>query len=248
MIKAIVVDDEKTSRDTMQLLLKLYCPDVEVVHYADGCKSGIEAIDKYKPDLVFLDVQMPDGSGFKVLEHFSTPEFKVVFTTAYDQYAIKAIKHSAIDYLLKPIDPNELVESVKRFNKTPLSENQVQSFIENLKNIDEEADTSLVLHTSEGMHIVKLNQIIRCQSDNYYTKFFLTNEKVYMVSKTLKENEELLNYDTFVRVHKSHLINIKHIQSYMRNNLSYLLMSDNSRIPVSRRKREIVLKLINNLP
>ena len=248
MIKAVIVEDEKKSRETLRGLLRLYCPDITLVEEADGVASGLEAIRKHKPDVVFLDIQMPDGTGFKMLELLGNVDFEVIFTTAYDQFAIKAIKYSALDYLLKPIFPDDLVQAVKKLEQrkgTKRKEN-IDALLHNIRK-PEEDEPKIVLSTSEKLHVVKVNDIIRCESDNYYTIFYLGSGKKVMVSKTLKENEEMLSDFNFIRPHKSHLVNLQHINSFIKADGGYILMSDGSQVPVSRRKREKIIEIINSL-
>jgi two-component system LytT family response regulator len=249
MIRAIIVEDEKMSRETLTRMLEKYCPQVEIVATAEGYRSGIEMIKKFRPDVVFLDIQMPDGSGFRLLEEIDEVDFEVIFTTAFDQFAIKAIKFSALDYLLKPIIPQELVNAIEKveqkrmeFRKT----RNIEIFLENMKS-KEDNTQKIVLSTSDKIHIIQVDDIIRCESDNYYTQFFFTDGKRLMVSKTLKENEELLSQHNFIRPHKSHLINVKYIKSFLRQEGGYIIMTDGSKIPVSRRKREKIMDILMHL-
>lgn len=249
MIKAIIVDDEQRSRDALNGLIERYCPEVFIIAQANGCQDGIEKAQKFNPDLVFLDIQMTDGSGFNFLEAFEKFNFEVIFTTAHDQYAIKAIRYSALDYLLKPIDPDELKAAVRKFmqkqDKGQIN-NNIKVLLENLKNPSNESK-KIILSTSEGMHIVSTDDIIRCESDDYYTKFFFLNATSILISKTLKQNEAILSDFNFIRPHKSHLINIKYIKSYLKVDGGYILMTDGSKIPVSRRKRESIVEILNHL-
>jgi two-component system LytT family response regulator len=249
MIRAIIVEDEKMSRETLRRMLEKYCPQVEIVAEAEGYRIGIEMIRKFEPDVVFLDIQMPDGSGFRLLEEFKEMEFEVIFTTAFDQFAIKAIKFSALDYLLKPIIPQELVNAVEKVEQKQLENRKsknIEVFLENMKN-KEESTQKIVLSTSDKIHVIQVDEIIRCESDNYYTQFYFTNGKRLIVSKTLKENEELLSQHNFIRPHKSHLINVKYIKSFLRQEGGYIVMTDGSKIPVSRRKREKIMDILMHL-
>lgn len=248
MVRVVIIDDEKASRDTLKGLLGRYCPNVEVIGQGDGVASGIEVIRQTNPDVVFLDVQMPDGSGFRLLEEIGEIKFDVIFTTAYDQYAIKAIKYSALDYLLKPIVPDDLVNAVKKAEqKKNLGQmnDSIRTLLENLHQKNE--PRKIVLSTAEKMHIVEIDDILRCESDDYYTKFFFTDGKTLLISKTLKENEELLGDKYFLRPHKSHLVNIKYIKGFLKNDGGYILMSDGTKVPVSRRKREYVVSTLSHL-
>jgi two-component system LytT family response regulator len=249
MLKAIIVEDEKRSRETLSGLLKLYCKDVDVIAEADGMHAGIAAIKKYGPDVVFLDIQMPDGSGFKLLESLEEIDFSIIFTTAFDQFAIKAIKFSAIDYLLKPIFPDDLVAAVKKAEERQKDRNtskSVEVLLENIKKPESESP-NIVLATSDRINVVKVKDILRCESDNYYTLFCFTDGKTLLVSKTLKENEELLKDYNFIRPHKSHLVNVMYIKSFNKHDGGYIVMTDGSKVPVSRRKREKIVDIINNL-
>jgi two-component system LytT family response regulator len=249
MLTAVIVEDEKRSRESLNGLLNLYCKNVTVVAEADGVKSGIAAIEKNKPDIVFLDIQMPDGSGFKLLESINNLDFGIIFTTAYDQFAIKAIKFSAIDYLLKPIYPDYLVEAVGKAEKKTLSlrsHKNVEVLLENFTKPESEPP-KIVLSTAEKLHVVNVKDIIRCESDNYYTRYFFNDGKKLLISKTLKENEELLSDFNFIRPHKSHLINVLYIKSYDKHEGGFINMTDGSVVPVSRRKKEKILEIIINL-
>lgn len=248
-LTAVIIEDEKKSREALAALLSRYCPDIEVIALADGFVNGLEAIRKYQPEVVFLDIEMPDGSGFKLLEELGEINFEIIFTTAYDQYAIKAIKYSALDYLMKPIIPDELKKSVEKAIQKKIGgeiNKNIRVLLENLRPMGEEP-RKIVLSTAERLHVVEIADIIRCESDNYYTNFFFRDQKTLLVSKTLKEMEELLGSQNFLRPHKSHLVNIKYIKGFLKAEGGYILMNDGSRIPVSRRKKEKVLDIISHL-
>jgi len=249
MIRGIIVEDERHSRETLRGMLDRYCKNVEVIAEADSYRSGLKEIREHNPDVVFLDIQMPDGSGFRMLEELDKIDFEIIFTTAFDQFAIKAIKYSALDYLLKPLDPEELVRALKKV-ETKLSHQKVnqniQVLLDNIKARDADPH-KIILSTSEKIHIIETDQIIRCESDNYYTNFFLADGKKILISKTLKENEQLLSDHNFIRPHKSHLVNVKFIKGFLKYDGGYIEMTDGSRIPVSRRKREKIIEIITNL-
>ncbi|MCD4724334.1 MAG: LytTR family DNA-binding domain-containing protein, partial [Bacteroidales bacterium] len=244
MIRGIIVEDEIRSRDTLLGLLSRYCKNVEIIAEADSYRSGLAAIREQHPDVVFLDIQMPDGSGFKLLEELDEIKFEIIFTTAFDQFAIKAIKYSALDYLLKPIDPEELVSALKKvenkISKIGVNEN-IQVLLDNIKSHDANPH-KIVLSTFEKIHIIETDNILRCESDNYYTNFFLTDGKQILISKTLKENEAMLGEHNFIRPHKSHLVNVKYIKGFLKNDGGYIEMTDGTHIPVSRRKREKIIE------
>ncbi|MCK5080348.1 MAG: response regulator [Bacteroidales bacterium] len=249
MIRGIIVEDERHSRETLRGMLDRYCKNVEIVAETDSYRGGLKEIREHHPDVVFLDIQMPDGSGFRMLEELDEIDFEIIFTTAFDQFAIKAIKYSALDYLLKPIDPEELVRALKKV-ETKLSHQKVnqniQVLLDNIKARDADPH-KIILSTSEKIHIIETDQIIRCESDNYYTNFFLSDGKKILVSKTLKENEQLLSDHNFIRPHKSHLVNVKFIKGFLKYDGGYIEMTDGSRIPVSRRKREKIIEVITHL-
>lgn len=249
MLKAVIIDDEKASREALHGLLKRYCKNVELIGQADGYNSGIELLKTHKPDVVFLDIQMPDGTGFKLLEDIENIDFEVIFSTAFDQYAIKAIKYSALDYLLKPVNPEDLINSIDKLEeklKRGKDNINIRFLIDSMKNKGNESK-KIVLSTSEGMHIVEIDNIIRCESEDYYTKFFFNDGKSIMVSRTLKENEEMLSDYNFIRSHKSHLVNIRYIKSFLKMDGGSILMKDGTHIPVSRRKRELVMNILTHL-
>ena len=249
MIRAVIVEDEKKSRETLNALLDRYCNSVTVVAEADGVKSGIAAINEFSPDVIFLDIQMLDGSGFRLLEEIGEINFEIIFVTAFDQYAIRAIKYSALDYLLKPIIPEDLVKAIEKVQKKKTSSQinkNIKVLLENIRTSGNKPH-KIVLSTSEKIHIIEVDNIIRCESDNYYTRFIFTEGKPVLVSKTLKEHEEMLADHNFIRSHKSHLVNIKYIKSFIKHDGGYIVMTDGSIVPVSRRKRERVVEIISNL-
>lgn len=216
MIRAVIVEDELKSRETLRAMLDRYCKEVVILGEADGVHAGIELIQNIRPELVFLDIQMPDGSGFGLLEQMQEVNFEVVFTTAYDHYAIKAIKFSALDYLLKPIAADELMNAVEKVKKSKDREGRAISYKtlkENSLDMDSGRMRKIILSTANKIHVVEVDSIIRCESENYYTKYFFTNARPLLISKTLKETEELLKDHGFIRPHKSHLVNIDFIES-----------------------------------
>jgi two-component system LytT family response regulator len=251
LVKAVIIEDEKKSRSALVGLLERYCTNVLIVGEAEGVQSGIAMIRQQQPDVIFLDIQMRDGSGFRLLEEVGEVNFEIIFTTAFDEYAIKAIKYSALDYLLKPIVPEELIEAVRKVEerktiKSNNSSKNIDVLLENIKATSRESH-KIILSTSEKIHVIKVDDIIRCESDNYYTLFLFVGGKKLLVSKTLKENENLLKDHNFIRPHKSHLINAKYIKGYMKNDGGFIVMTDDSKIPVSRRKKEAIMEIINNL-
>ena len=248
-IKAILVDDENGSRESLAKLLEKYCPDVTVLAKTENMESGLTAIQQYEPDLVFLDVEMPNGSGFDLLEKVKDIDFDIIFVTAYDHYAIRAIKFSAVDYLLKPIDPEELVESVKRVETRRLSkkgsDEKYKVLLSNVKSGSKLG--KIAIPDGDGLVFIDLNDIIRCDSDGNYTYFILTGGKKIVSSRTLGEYEELFEDENFFRVHRSHLVNLKHIKKYIKGEGGYVALSDNSQVEVSRRKKNEFLDRLTHL-
>ena len=248
MIRCVIVEDEEIARRVLKSLLAQYCQDVMVCAEADDVASGKNMIEMFRPDLVFLDIEMPGGSGFKLLSSVENIDFEVVFTTAYEQFAIKAIRHAALDYLLKPIDPKELVAAVEKVKDAKYKKVLKKQYDSLLKNLDPEqlAVRKISISTTDKIHLIEVDNIIRCESDNYYTIIHFKNGTNLMVSKTLKEMEQKLEEYNFVRTHKSHLVNIKCVINFLKEEMMVLL-SDGTKIPVSKRKKENILEIINNI-
>lgn len=246
-IKSIIIDDEINNCNNLQNILNRYCPEVEVLGLAHSAEEGLESILQLKPELIFLDIQMPGGSGFDLLDSIDNPTFDVIFVTAYNDFAIKAIRKSAIDYLLKPVNILDLKDAVSRaINKRKVQTNhneQIQNYIDNRQITDSEK--KVALPTAERLLFVKVDDILRCKGENNYTQFFLKEGKPVLVSKTLKEYEELFSNDGFLRVHQSHLVNIKYVQSYEKQDGGYLKLTDGSNISISRQRKEYVLSVLN---
>jgi len=200
---------------------------------------------KVKPELVFLDIEMGDGTGFDLLEIMGDAPFNVIFTTAHDSFAIKAIKFSAIDYLLKPVDPDELVQAVERAKERQQTEPEnVQAL---LNNIQENTNTRLALHTLDKIHVVHISEIVRCESSTNYTIFYFEDGKQLLVTKTLKEFDNLLSGHQFFRVHQSHLVNSAYIKEFVKGDGGYLVMKNGQEVPVSSRKRSMVMQMLSKL-
>lgn len=241
MIKALIIDDEPSAITTLQLLLQRYAPEVQSPLTASDAHRAMELLEKEAPELVFLDIQMPVLNGFELLKKIPSPHFDVIFTTAYDQYAIQAIRFSALDYLLKPIDADELRASIDRFITRKASASEHQALYRNLVyniNTDKE-NFRLALPTSEGTHFFLPSDIVRLEGENNYTRFFFTNKKPLLISRTIKEYEELLGNHGFLRVHKSHIVNRQHVINY--SNEGILTLTDQSKVEISRRRKEEVL-------
>ena len=243
MVKAIIIDDEMHCRKTLSILLKEYCPDVQIIEQCDNGEDGVEAIKKSKPDLVFLDIEMPRMNGFEMLEQFSEIPFAVIFTTGYDQYAIKAFRFSALDYLLKPIDHEELKKAVLKVSKHilyPLPQ-QLEILLQKIHH-QPAAINKIALPTMEGLQMIPVDSIISCASDRNYTAVLLKGKQKIIVSRILKDIEEMLEEYSFLRVHHSYIVNLNEISKYIKGEGGYLVMSDGSSVDVSRSRKEILLQ------
>ena len=247
-IKALIVDDELNNRENLHSLLSEYCKDVEVVGLADSVDSAFKLIKSEKPDLVFLDIKMPDKDGFQLLENLNEINFELIIVTAYNQFAIQAIKFCAIDYLLKPIDIVELSNAVDNVSRR-LNHKQENERLKQLVNhlISNGSPAKIGLASQNKVDFVEIARITRCEADNNYTHVFLDKQEKMTISKTLREFEELLKDHGFIRLHQSHLINSAYIQSYQKSDGGYIRMMDDTIIPISRtRKNEIIALLKKN--
>jgi two-component system LytT family response regulator len=248
MIKAIIVDDEPNCCKTLSILLERYCKEVQVTGIFHNGLEALQAINASAPDLVFLDVEMPKMNGFEMLEKLATIHFHLIFTTSYDQYALKAFRFSAIDYLLKPIDREELQNAVQKIVKRsemPAAE-QLQILFQKLHH-PAAAVTKIALPTMEGLQMIPVQSIISCEANDNYTTLVLKGNRKLVVSCTLKVIEEMLEEHSFIRVHRSFLVNLDEIEKYVKADGGYVVMSDGSNIFISRNKKEELLqKLLPN--
>ncbi len=247
VIKTVIIDDEPRARETLGKMLRTYCRNIEIVGEGNNVKSGIEQIESLHPDVVFLDIRMPDGTGFDLLEQLNYLDFVLVILTAYDEYALKAFKFSAIDYLLKPLDPEELISSVKKIeNSLNIQNNQLKTLIENINNRYKPFE-KLVLKTAESIFIVKTEDIIRIEAESNYCRFYIQNSPTILISKTLKEYNKVLHHCNFFRPHQSHLINLNHVVRIDKQDGITIYMDDDSKVPVSFRKKDSLYAAITNL-
>ena len=250
-LHAIIVDDERHARENLFGLLSEHCPNIKVTGEAPDPETAEKLINELSPDLLFLDIRLSSSTGFDLLGKIKTRDFGVIFITAYDQYAIKAIKFSAVDYILKPINPGELKEAVRKFTdrvKTEKKSVQLELLIENLSK--ERAFNRLAVNTEESIELLLVNTIIRMQGESNYTRIFMDGGRTVLVSKTLVDFEDLLHDLGFLRVHKTHLVNIDHVKSLEKNGDAKIILDDGSMIPVSRRRKAVVLQVLSkyNLP
>lgn len=247
MKKVVIIDDENRTRELIARMIDSFGFDVVTIPEGENVQSGIEAIEKHQPDIVFLDIQMPDGTGFDVIRSIDNKNFEVIFITAHEEFAIKAIKFSALDYLLKPVDTAELKAALEKALSTIDEKKESSQFDALQKNIQPTEKRRLVLKTQESVHVVELDQIIRCEADRNYTSFFLKDGKKILVSKTLKEYETLLSAHNFLRVQQSHLVNIDFVDRYDKKNGGAVVMKDGSEVPLSPAKRDLFFKRLENL-
>jgi two-component system LytT family response regulator len=250
MIKAIVVDDEPRVRESMIVILKNVFPEVQVLGEAESVEEAYLQIEKLNPNVVFLDIKMSDGTGFDLLRRFQKVPFKVVFITAFDEFAIEAIKFSACDYLLKPINTTELRQTIEKLKETlGLEEDmqlKIQAFLNNLDTINI-AQKKIVLKTSDSIHLVNLGNIVRCEADTNYTWVYIFDHPKILISKPLKHFEELLDEYGFFRVHQSHLVNLNYFNRIDKIDGGILILNDNTSIPIAVRKRNMLYQLLENL-
>lgn len=240
----MIIDDEPTLRESTKTLLSIYCPDIVVKGEAGNVKQGISLIRELKPELVFLDIELPDGTGFDVIHSFPDRDFAVIFITGHNEYAIKAFKFSAIDYILKPIDPDDLERAVNKAKKTF---NQKEALLHQkaLKaNLEVDKPKRIVLKDAETIYLVNVSEIIRCESNDNYTRFYLSDNRKILISSTLKDFELMFSDMDFFRCHQSHLINLKYFDKYDKREGGTIHLKDGSIIPLATRKREQLIKLL----
>jgi len=239
MIKAIIVDDENKSVQALTLMLNVYCPEVEVIGFAHSAIEGEKEIMSKKPDLVFLDVEMTGGSGFDLLESLPERNFNVIFVTAHDHYALKAIKVHAIDYILKPIDVEELKNAVTNFKLRKEGNKEGPADIEKLlAHMKMQRIKKIAIPTSDGSEFISIDEILYLTADRSYCKIFFTDNKTMMVSKSLNEIEEMLPSDTFFRIHKSHTVNLAFVKKHIKTDGGIVELSDGTKLFISRTKKD----------
>lgn len=253
MLRAVIIDDETAGCDALELMLRRYCPTVEIVGSTTSFEAGVEMIEHTAPNLLFLDIEMPYGSGFDLLDRFPNPCFETVFTTAHAQYACRAFRVQALDYLLKPVLPGPLMEAVQRAEKRLAERKQhegesgdaSEQMLSRL--VDKSVHSNrIALRTAGSIEFVQVKDIIRCEAEKSYTIFFLADGQKLIISKNLSEFEDTLASFHFLRVHHSHIINVAHIRRYVKSDGGYLIMSDGSKIVLPRRRREELIREITD--
>ncbi len=247
-IKAVLIDDEKHNLANLRELINTYCPQVTICDTALNADDGKTIILKQQPDIVFLDIQMPNKNGFDLLRALNHYDFEIIFVTAYDQYAIQAMRFAAVDYLLKPVDINELQSAVDRAIKKcrlKVQNQQLENLIQILKSQQNKDEQRIALTTTKETRFIKTSEIVRCESSNNYSTFFLQDDEELLVCKPIYEYEEILKDYGFIRCHQSHLVNKKFVKSWKKEYGDHLLLFNGTQIPVSRNKKETVKKALD---
>ncbi|MEZ5046929.1 MAG: LytTR family DNA-binding domain-containing protein [Chitinophagaceae bacterium] len=248
-MRVIIIDDEHASTQVMEKLLTEYFPELEIISICHTFQTAVDSIKLLSPDLLFLDIELPSGTGFDILEQIENKNLNVIFTTAHSQYGIKAIQYSAVDYLLKPIDIDELVSAVtrvKRLHKNDDALQRIKLLLENIQHINENQPVKkIALPTFDGIIFLNPEDIVRCMSSNNYTYVYQKQNKELLVSKTLKEIESILSTSNFYRVHNSHLVNLNYVSKIQKGTSPMIIMSDNTQVEVSRRKKDELFTKLN---
>ncbi|MEQ9101271.1 MAG: LytTR family DNA-binding domain-containing protein [Imperialibacter sp.] len=238
-MEAIIVDDEAPLREALKALLKVSHPDIRITGEADSVSTGFQVISTKKPDLVFLDVEINEGTGFDLLSKFETIDFKIIFVTAHNEYAIRAFKFSAVDYLLKPVDPGELNYAVSKARESVKAHSDKLSLKLLLENSrDERLPKRVLLKDHDSIHLIETDEIVRCEAEGNYTKFYLANGKFLLISKTLKDFDSLFSSNQFFRAHQSHLVNLKFFLRLDKADGGSIVLKDGTTLPVATRKKE----------
>lgn len=245
-INAIIIDDEINSIQNLQQKLAEFCPSVNVIAMAQKPEEAVLLINQYKPDVIFLDIEMPKMSGFRMLEELKEVDFEIIFTTAYNHYAIEAIRIAAFDYLLKPISIKDLQQSVDRLNKVRFHQTKEKiDILRSSMNDNKTQEDKIAIATTEGLEFIPIKNILHIESNSNYSKIFFNDHHTLTVTKLLKDFEDMLVPYQFYRVHNSHLINLNYIQKYLRGNGGRVMMQDGTEIEVARRKKDEFLKRIS---
>jgi len=248
MIRTVIVEDEVNARKALENMLGFYFDFIEIVGVAGTVKEGVALIKEQKPELLLLDVHLPDGTSFDLIKKVKHQDFKLVFITAHNEYALKAIKLSALDYILKPVNPGELTAAINKVQEAIEKEEQIElkldAVVDNAKATN--LNKKIILNTSSSLFVVEINQLLRCESSENYTRVFVKGKDSIMMAKTLKEFEEILSTYGFFRIHQSHLINIHYVDAFDKSN-NIVLLKTGDRIPISTRKKENFLKTLQSI-
>ena len=248
-MRTLIIDNEPAMVRSLRLLLAHYCPEIDLLGEAGSVAAGLQAIAAHAPELVFLDIEMDDGTGMDLLRQVPERRFQVIFVTAYGHYAVEAFKFSAIDYLLKPIDPDDLMAAVRRARSVQdqaRQQERLEVLLDNLRPVDQ-GPKKIVLSDAENLHVLEVSEILRCQAEGAYTRFVLTDGSELLVSRHLKAYEDLLEGYGFFRPHQSHLVNTRYIKRFHKADGGTLVMRDDSQVPVSSRRRAQLVELLTRL-
>lgn len=245
--KILIIDDESRTRTLLSKMIESMNLDVEVFPEGSSVSSGIEAVKRIQPDILLLDIQMPDGSGFELLEKIETRDFEVVFVTAHQEFAIRAIKTSALDYILKPVEISELEKALNRAILSIRNKKDLSAQYEALLNNIQSDNKKIILRTMESLYIFDVNDIVRCQSERNYTNFYINDGRKIMISKTLKDYEDTLNHQLFLRCHRSHIINLNYLDRYDKSNGGTIIMKDGAEVPLSKASKDRFFEILDNL-
>ncbi len=243
-LRVALIDDEPESRQTLRVFLQDYCPEVEILGEADSVLTAYQLLQKIELDAIFLDVQMTDGTGFDLLRKFPEPAFQVIFTTAYDEFAIRAFQVNASDYLLKPIDIDDLLRAVSKIKPGSKEKTADERMAHLLVNNEQGKFEKIALPSAEGLHFIDLSEVVRLESDANYTSFHLHSSERITVARTLKNFENLLPEADFFRSHQSHIVNLRHVKRIERKDGGYLLMADHAQVPIARSKKEELMQIV----
>ncbi|MCI5055996.1 MAG: LytTR family DNA-binding domain-containing protein [Flavobacteriales bacterium] len=246
-IPVAIIDDQEDFRNALKADIADYCPELQVIGEADGLVSAAKLLKKIDPKIIFLDIDLGDGTGFDLIDIINEKKYKIIFTTSSDSYAIRAFRYSAIDYLLKPVDPDQLVDAVEKCKNLSSDERQLDILKEGLELPKDSSLTRLALASQDKIQIVEVQNVVRCESQGNYTDFHFNDGSKIMISKTLKEYDDILRQNAFIRVHQSHLVNTKYIKEFVKVDGGYILLKDDTAIPVSTRRRTFVIDYLTNL-
>ncbi|AWX44919.1 Sensory transduction protein LytT [Flagellimonas maritima] len=249
ILKVVIVEDEKRSRETLRTLLEEFCKDVQVIATASSVNEAVKVLSVFSPDVVFLDIELQTGVGFDVLEQIKEPDFEIIFTTAFEKYAIQAIKFSSLDYLLKPIDLDELKQAVEKARErmdTNIYRQQIETLMQSIGK-ESHKQEKICLATTSGMEFIAIEDIVLCKADGSYTSFVLRDTSTLLVSKHLKEYENLLAEQQFMRVHNSYLINLKEVKKYIKSDGGYIIMSNDMHVSISPRKKDELIESMKKI-
>jgi two-component system, LytTR family, response regulator len=245
MINCVIIDDEARGRENLSSLVKLHCPEIGIAGMADGVSEGFKLLNHTPPQILFLDIEMKDGSGFDLLAKFNNPTFEVIFVTAYDHYGLNAVKFSAVDYILKPIESTQLVKAVEKAKQRIRLKEENIRLLNLLHNISQpNRNKRIALPFVDHIDFIEVRHIVRLEADGSYTKFFTTNNSALLVSGSLKEFDEILTDYGFIRTHQAHLVNPEFVKTLIKSDGAYLIMQNGDNVPVSRlRKTDVIHRL-----